>query len=187
LPKLRLLAQHARFRVRVNTVLGASRATEALEVARTVVAFGFDSNCSLVRDETGALIAPDAETQRAYAAIRKLGRRLPAFLDDDFTAKLLDRGSIDWKCRAGARTFLVCEDGLVHRCQPRMGSPGTPLLEFTVADIRREFTAPKPCAATCPIAFAHHASRLDSWRPQAGPAQLPAPAGRRSPALVVLR
>ncbi|HEU0033418.1 MAG TPA: radical SAM protein [Kofleriaceae bacterium] len=185
MPKLRLLARHARFHVRINTVLGSSPPAEALEVARTVVAFGFDSNCSLVRDETGALVTPDAATRAAYDEIRALGRRLPAFLDDDYTQKLLDHGAMQWKCRAGARTFLVCERGRVHLCQPRMGNPGTPLAEYTVDDIRRAFDAPKPCAATCPIAFAHHASKLDGWRSQRGMPMLPA-SGRRSPRLVVV-
>ncbi len=191
LPKLRLLARHARFHVRINTVLGSSPPEEALEVARTVVAFGFDSNCSLVRDASGALITPDARTRAAYDEIRALGRRLPAFLDDDYTQKLLDRGAMDWKCRAGARTFLVCENGLVHLCQPRVGNPGTPLLAYTVDHIRRAFDAPKPCAAKCPIAYAHLASKLDGWRAQAGThISLSAPAapstGTRSPRLVVL-
>ena len=192
MPKLRLLARYARFHVRINTVLGSSPPEEALEVARAVVAFGFDSNCSLVRDETGALVKPDPATRAAYEEIRGLGRRLPSFLDDDYTRKLLDAGTIQWKCRAGARTFMVCENGLVHLCQPRMGNPGTPLLEYTVEDIRQAFDAPKPCAATCPIAFAHHASKLDGWRSQKGQALLPAPqppvpvTGKRSPALVVV-
>ena len=195
MPKLRLLAQHARFHVRVNTVLGSSQPDEALEVARTAVAFGFTSNCSLVRDATGALIEPDPRTRAAYEQIRALGSRLPSFLDDDFTERLLDHGSIQWKCRAGARTFMVCENGLVHLCQPRMGEPGTPLLDYTVGDIRRAFDAPKPCAPTCPIAFAHHASKLDGWRSQGGtplvlpavvPLALPAGQGQRSPRLVVV-
>lgn len=195
MPKLRLLAQHARFHVRINTVLGSSPPAEALEVARTVVAFGFDSNCSLVREASGALRSPDPETRAAYAQIRALGGRLPAVLDDDYTEELLDRGTLDWKCRAGARTFLVCEDGLVHLCQPRMGSPGTPLADYTVDHIRRAFDARKPCAATCPIAFAHHASKLDGWRSQRGaPISIAAPAvptspagrGKRSPALAVV-
>ena len=190
LPKLRLLARHAKFHVRINTVLGSSPPEEALEVARTVVAFGFDSNCSLVRDETGALIKPDPETRAAYEEIRRLGSRLPSFLDDDYTQKLLDNGTMEWKCRAGARTFLVCENGLVHLCQPRMGNPGTPLLAYTVEHIRQAFNAPKACAATCPIAYAHHASKLDGWRSQRGQLLLaappPVPTGKRSPALVVV-
>lgn len=185
LPKLRLLAQHARFHVRINTVLGASPPAEALEVARTVLAFGFAINCSLVRDASGALIDPDPETRAIYEEIRGLGKRLPAFMDDTYTRTLLDEGTIAWKCRAGARTFLVDEHGNVHLCQPRVGTPGTPLLAYTVADIRRAFTTPKPCAATCPIAYAHHASKFDGWRAQRG-TPLALPAGRRSLALAVI-
>lgn len=193
LPRLRLLAAHARFRVRINTVLGSSPPEEALEVARTVVALGFDNNCSLVREASGAIAPVDDRTRAAYDQIRDLGARLPPLLDDDYTQELLDRGRIDWKCRAGARTFLVCEDGLVHLCQPRAGNPGIPLAEYGVADIRRAFAAVKPCAATCPIAFAHHASKLDRWRRQDGaPIALTTPAtppvstrARRSPRLAV--
>jgi len=194
MPKLRLLARHARFRVRINTVLGSGSPDEALEVARVCTGFGFETNCSLVREASGALATPDARTREVYQQIRALGRRLPTYLDDDYTQTLLDQGTIEWKCRAGARTFMVCEDGLVHLCQPRMGSPGTPLLAYTVDDIRRAFDAKKPCAATCPIAFAHHASRLDGWRPQRGElvatapaAQAPVAATARRSALLVVR
>ena len=186
LPKLRLLAAHARFRVRINTVLGSGAPEQALEVARAAVALGFDTNCSLVRDDSGAVIAPDARTRAVYEEIRGLGRRLPAYLDDDFTQTLLDAGTIDWKCRAGARTFLVCEHGLVHLCQPRMGVNAVPLLAYTVADIRRAFGQVKPCASTCPIAYAHHASRLDGWRSQTGtPLLVGGKMARRSPALQI--
>ncbi|HWO24117.1 MAG TPA: radical SAM protein [Kofleriaceae bacterium] len=196
-PKLRLLAKRARFRVRINTVLGSSAPEQALEVARACTAYGFETNCSLVREASGALAPPSPRTREVYQEIRALGRRLPRYLDDDYTQTLLDHGTIEWKCRAGARTFMICEDGLVHLCQPRMGNPGTPLLSYTVDDIRQAFNAPKPCASTCPIAFAHHASRLDGWRPQRGqPLLAPAPAAaalppvaataRRSLALAVL-
>jgi MoaA/NifB/PqqE/SkfB family radical SAM enzyme len=185
MPKLRLLKKHAKFHVRINTVIGSGPPAEALEVARTVVAFGFASNISLVRDETGALIAPSPEMRAAYDEIRELGGRLPSLMDDDYTKELLDHGTMEWKCRAGARTFLVDENGLVHLCQPRVGSPGTPLLDYTIDDIRRQFDAPKPCAKTCPIAYAHHASKLDRWRSQDGQKLLP-DRGRRSAALVVV-
>jgi MoaA/NifB/PqqE/SkfB family radical SAM enzyme len=185
-PKLALLERHAKFRVRVNTVIGSGPPAEAVEVARAVVAHGFDANISLVRDASGALVAPTPEVRAAYDEIRALGGRLPSLLDDDYTRELLDHGTMPWKCRAGARTFLVDEHGLVHLCQPRVGNPGVPLLAYTTADIRRAFDAPKSCAATCPIAYAHHASKLDRWRAQRGPQLLAAPTGRRSPALAVL-
>lgn len=188
MPKLRLLAMHARFRVRVNTVLGSSPPDEAREVARVCMAFGFDTNCSLVRDDTGALIKPDPRTREVYDEIRALGRRLPKYMDDDFTQKLLDEGSMEWKCRAGARTFMVCENGLVHLCQPRMNEGAIPLLDYTVEDIRRTFNAPKACASKCPIAYAHHASRLDGWRAQKGePLQLAAPVAQLPPVAVTAR
>ncbi len=196
LPKLRLLAREAKFRVRINTVLGSSAPEEALEVGRAAVALGFDTNCSLVRDDSGALVEPSERTREVYEQIRGLGRRLPSFMDDSFTQTLLDEGAIDWKCRAGARTFMVCENGLVHLCQPRMGVNARPLLEYTTEDIRAAFDEVKPCAKHCPIAYAHHASKFDGWRSQRGPKLLVAPpvppppaiatAARRSSALAVL-
>ena len=187
LPKLRLLKQHANFHVRINTVIGSSPPAEALEVAKAVTAFGFHSNISLVREESGALAPPSAETRAAYDQIRALGAsRLPSFMDDTYTQTLLDHGTMSWKCRAGARTFLVDEFGLTHLCQPRAGKGSKPLLDYTVEDIRAAFDAPKPCAATCPISYAHHASKLDGWRSQKGPVLVPERALRRSEALRVL-
>ena len=174
LPKLKLLAAHARFRVRINCVLGSSPPAEAIEVTRTALGFGFDVSTSLVRHGDGSLVPLDALTRRAYGQIREMGPRAPLLVRDDFTLPLVDTGTSDWKCRAGARTFHVCENGLVHLCAPRMGIPGTPLADYGLADIRRAFHAPKACAATCPVAYAHHASRLDTFRAQ-DPSRVAAP------------
>jgi MoaA/NifB/PqqE/SkfB family radical SAM enzyme len=177
LPKLELLARYARFRVRINCVLGSSPPAEAIEVARTVIGLGFDMNTSLVRAEDGTLLPVSDETRRAYETIRALGRRAPFFLDDDYTKPLMEQGESAWKCRAGARTFHVDEFGLVHLCAPRVGSPAKPIAEYGLDDIRYWFDAPKSCAAKCPVAYARHASRLDGWRGQKGEQlQLPAPA-----------
>lgn len=176
LPKLRLLAEHANFRVRINCVLGSSPAAEAVEVARTVIELGFDMNTSLVRGEDGTLLPVTDEIRAAYETIRTLGRRAPFFLDDEYTRPLMENGESEWKCRAGARTFHVDEHGLVHLCAPRTGSPAKPLAAYTVEDLRYWFNAPKTCAARCPVAYARHASRLDGWRSQRGEQlQLPAP------------
>ncbi len=173
LPKLRLLAEHARFRVRINCVLGSSPPAEAIEVARAVIGFGFDMNTSLVRAEDGTLLPVSDETRAAYETIRGMGRRAPAYLDDDYTRPLLEKGESEWKCRAGARTFHVDELGLVHLCAPRTGMPAKPIAQYTVEDIRYYFNARKPCASRCPVAYARHASRLDGWRSQGEPMQLP--------------
>lgn len=184
LPRLQLLAEHARFRVRINCVLGSSPPAEAVEVARVALGLGFDVSTSLIRHGDGSARPLDAETRAAYEQIRSLGSRAPRYLSDDFTLELIEHGTADWKCRAGARTFHVCEDGLVHLCAPRAGSPGIPLADYTADHIRRAFDTPKPCAASCPIAYAHHASRLDRFRGQPlAPLALPPPA----PPLVQLR
>jgi MoaA/NifB/PqqE/SkfB family radical SAM enzyme len=176
LPKLKLLAKHAQFRVRINCVLGSSPPAEAIEVARTVIGLGFDMNTSLVRGEDGTLLPVSAEMRAAYETIRGLGKRAPFFLDDEYTKPLMENGESDWKCRAGARTFHVDEFGMVHLCAPRVGSPGKPIAKYTLDDIRYWFNAPKSCAAKCPVAYARHASRLDGWRAQKGAQSLlPAP------------
>ena len=158
-------------------MLGSSPPAEAIEVARTVIGLGFDMNTSLVRDEDGTLLPVSEETRAAYETIRGMGKRAPFFLDDDYTKPLMDNGESEWKCRAGARTFHVDEFGLVHLCAPRVGSPGKPIAQYTVEDIRYWFNAPKPCASKCPVAYARHASRLDGWRSQNGDLHAAAGAG----------
>jgi MoaA/NifB/PqqE/SkfB family radical SAM enzyme len=176
LPKLKLLAKHAKFRVRINCVLGSSPPEEAVQVAREVIDLGFDMNTSLVRAEDGTLLPVSPEMELAYETIRTLGKRAPFFLDDDYTRPLIENGESDWKCRAGARTFHVDEFGLVHLCAPRTGLPAKRLEDYTVEDVSYWFSAPKSCAKKCPVAYARHASRLDGWRPQRGEAmQLAAP------------
>ena len=173
--KLRLLAEHARFRVRVNTVFGAAPPAEALAVAQAVHALGFDAKCSLARDPSGRPLPVDAEARAVYEEIRALDRHGTSVFSEDFQSELLDRGQVEWKCRAGARFFTVCEEGLVHLCTPKMGLGAKPLADYGVDDIRQAFDTPKPCAATCPVAYAHQGSRLDAWRGQPLAPALPPP------------
>jgi hypothetical protein len=168
LPKLRLLAEHARFRVRVNTVLGAAPPEEALEVVRVAIGHGFDAKCSLMRKGDGTLMSLDERARGIYQQIARLEGRSLGLLGERFQDELLRDGQVDWKCRAGARFFHVCENGLVHLCAPRTGAPGTPLAAYTQADIRRAFNQRKACAETCPVAYAHQVSQVDRFRPQTG-------------------
>jgi len=183
LPKLRLLAEHARFRVQVNTVFGAAPPEEALEVVRTASELGFAAKCSLARRTDGTPLPQDARAREILAEIGRLRGRSLGPLDESFQDALLRDGKLDWKCRAGARFFHVCENGLVHFCGVRMGAPGTPLAEYGVADIRRAFGERKACAVSCPVAYAHQASRLDSFRAQAGTETVPGPPGGARPGL----
>ena len=43
-------------------------------------------------------------------------------------------------------------------------TPGTPLEQYTVEDIRREFMTPKWCAPYCTIGCVHRVSTMDYWR-----------------------
>jgi MoaA/NifB/PqqE/SkfB family radical SAM enzyme len=170
LPKLQLLAGRARFRVRVNTVLGAAAPEEALEVIRTVMALGLEAKCSLMRAHDGRVANLDQRTREVYAEIARLEGRQPGLFDESFQGAMLREGRLDWKCRAGARFFHVDEKGLVDLCAPKQGSPGKPLHSYGEADVRLAFDAPKPCAAECPVAYAHQLSRIDAFRGQAGAA-----------------
>jgi MoaA/NifB/PqqE/SkfB family radical SAM enzyme len=186
-PKLALLAAHARFPVRINTVLGAGSPDEVLEVARAALAYGFAPKVSLARDAAGALIPLDDRARAAYDEFRRLDAATPRYLREDFyQVPLLRDGELDWKCRAGARFFHVTVDGLVENCPSNPGAR-VPLLDLTVADLRRAFAAPKACAATCTQSYAHQASRLDALRGQRGPAQLTYRDARGRVALAVVR
>jgi hypothetical protein len=70
----------------------------------------------------------------------------------------------NWRCRAGARYLYICEDGLVHYCSQQRGYPGKPLLEYTHADIRREYFTEKSCAPHCTVSCVHQVSYLDFFR-----------------------
>jgi MoaA/NifB/PqqE/SkfB family radical SAM enzyme len=175
LPKLRLLAEHATFRVRINTVIGAAPPEEALEVVRVAMAHGFEAKCALLRHREGPMLPLDEKARAVYREIARLEGRTSGLLGERFNDDLLRDGRVDWKCRAGARYFHVCEEGLVRLCGPRFDAPAKPLADYGVEDIRRAFHERKPCAETCPVAYAHLTSRVDHFRPQAG-----APSGRRS-------
>jgi MoaA/NifB/PqqE/SkfB family radical SAM enzyme len=166
MPKLWALSRHAEFRVRINTVLGSAPPEEAVEVARAAMRLGFEAKCSLLRDAGGQPVAVGEAARRAYAEIRRLGRRSSRYLSEDFQLPLLRGEAVEWKCRAGARFFHVCENGLVHLCAPRTGDPGVPLADYGEADLRRAFHTIKSCASRCPVPYAHQASRVDGWRAQ---------------------
>ena len=90
------------------------------------------------------------------------------FFSEGFQEVMLRKGRLEWKCRAGGRFFHVDENGRVDLCAPRSGSPGKPLADYSEADLRQAFEAPKPCASHCPVAYAHQLSRADSLRSQRG-------------------
>lgn len=165
-PKLELLKQHAAFKVRINGVLGSTPPQEVIEVAKIVLSYDFDFQCSLVRNADGSAMLLNEETRNAYMEIRKLRGRLPAILNDSFQLPLVRGEEINWKCRSGARHFEIDAQGLVHYCQPRTGTPAKRLEDYTLEDIKQNFYTEKPCSKRCPVAYAHLGSRMDNYRHQ---------------------
>jgi MoaA/NifB/PqqE/SkfB family radical SAM enzyme len=164
--KLKVLSEHARFHVNINSVLGISeeRTKDALEVAEAARALGFSHTVGVLHGEDGTL-APLSQTQRqVYAALGAKGGLTHELNYRLFQKNLMDGKPNDWRCRAGARYLYICEDGLVHRCSQQRGVPGTPLADYTLADIDREYDTAKDCAPFCTVNCVHQASMLDGWR-----------------------
>jgi MoaA/NifB/PqqE/SkfB family radical SAM enzyme len=176
--KLVNLAEHARFQVNVNSVLGSGcpNPEDALTIAKRAKALGFSTSVGIIHDGSGTL-KPLGDRERAiYEQSVRVGSgvypRIRGFQDN-----LIDGKPNDWQCRAGARYLYICEDGLVHYCSQQRGYPGVPLATYTRGDIAREFDTEKACAPYCTIGCVHRASVFDGWR---GDQDLPATLGPRT-------
>ncbi|HLG86724.1 MAG TPA: radical SAM protein [Alphaproteobacteria bacterium] len=165
--KLALLAEHARFKVNVNSVLGISdkRTKDVIEVAETAARHGFQHSVGVLHDHTGMLKPLSAEQMRAYRQVTRISPSMVHGLNYRlFQGNLMHGRPNDWKCRAGARYLYVAEDGKVHWCSQQRGYPGIPLLDYTREDIRREFDIEKSCSPTCTLSCVHQMSMFDRYR-----------------------
>ncbi len=165
--KLALLAEHARFKVNVNSVLGISdeRTKDVIEVAETAARHGFQHSVGVLHDHTGMLKPLSAEQMRAYRQVTRISPSIVHGLNYRlFQGNLMHGRPNDWKCRAGARYLYVTEDGKVHWCSQQRGYPGIPLLDYTREDIRREFDTEKSCSPTCTLSCVHQMSMFDRHR-----------------------
>jgi MoaA/NifB/PqqE/SkfB family radical SAM enzyme len=171
--KLELLAEHAEFHVNINSVVGGGihHPTDAIEVAKRAVALGFTSTVGIIHDASGQLQPLSPAEQEIFLTVRDMGKKNYARMNY-FQNNIAAGRENKWKCRAGARYLYICEDGLVHYCSQQRGYPGTPLDQYTVEDIRREFLTEKGCAPRCTVACVHYTSYMDFWR---APQTIPAP------------
>ena len=168
--RLKWLAEHADFQVNINSVIGAGikNPEDALTIARRAIELGFSTTVGVIHDGHG-LLKPLSERERAvFDEIKRVSKTEYARLGW-FQNNLAEGKPNEWRCRAGARYLYVCEDGLVHHCSQQRGNPGTPLSEYTQADIDRAYDEEKWCAPYCTVACVHKVSILDNWRnPQNG-------------------
>ena len=175
--KLKLLADHAHFQVNINSVLGGGvrNAEDARTINRRARELGFTTSIGIIHDGLGQLKPLGQAEREVYDDVSRQINGTSHVLANiysgirDFQLNLVDGKPNEWWCRAGARYLYICENGLVHYCSQQRGMPGTPLLHYTLKDIRREFNAPKSCAPMCTIGCVHRVSFMDYWRkPQRG-------------------
>jgi MoaA/NifB/PqqE/SkfB family radical SAM enzyme len=163
--KLQLLAEHADFHVNINSVVGGGihNPHDALVVGRRAVQLGFTTTIGIIHDGDGQL-RPLGEVEReVFRKMKNLAKRHYSRFNW-FQDNIADGKPNEWRCRAGARYLYICEDGLVHYCSQQRGYPGTPLEQYSVADIRREFLTEKGCAPNCTVSCVHQVSYIDHWR-----------------------
>ena len=163
--KLQLLSEHADFHVNINSVVGGGihNPHDALVVGRRARQLGFTSTVGIIHDGDGQLRPLADQEREVFLKMKQMERsnysRLNWFQNNIAMGK-----PNDWKCRAGARYIYICEDGLVHYCSQQRGYPGTPLSQYTVEDIKREFLTEKGCAPHCTVSCVHQVSYMDFWR-----------------------
>lgn len=163
--RLGWLAEHAKFHVNINSVLGSGvkKPEDALTVAQHAVALGFSTTVGVIHDDMGLLKPLSEKEKEVFHAVKKLGNKDHARLNW-FQDTIAEGKPYNWRCRAGARYLYICEDGLVHWCSQQRGYPGIPLADYTMTDFDREYNREKWCAPTCTIQCVHQVGILDNWR-----------------------
>ncbi len=163
--KLKNLAEHAKFKVNINSVVGGGVANpeDALIIANRAIELGFSSTVGVIHDGDGLNKGLTVREKEVYKEIKAKGTSSYARWNW-FQDKLVDGGEYDWKCRAGARYLYVDEQGIVSWCSQQRGTPGISLHEYTHSDMRREYITEKWCAPTCTIQCVHQVGHLDAWR-----------------------
>lgn len=165
--KLEWLAEHAEFKVNINSVIGTSENPEdATVVARRAKELGFATTAGIVHDHSGQLRPLGDRERKVYQQIVEIGgKSFSTFAYyNQFQNNLIEGNPNDWQCRAGSRYLYICENGLVHYCSQQRGTPGIPLDEYDAEDIEREFHSVKPCAPFCTISCVHQVSMIDQFR-----------------------
>lgn len=167
--RLLVMHKHAKFKLNINAVLGSSPQAQARTLIDEIRAMGFYMTVGLLHDHEGRIDAGLIGEQLPgfYKEMRDLcNKSFFHQFGEGWEDKMLRDGSSPYKCRAGARYLYVDEFGSVNYCSQRRGEPGTELLNYTRADLLREFETPKGCEEKCTIACVRRASSLDEWRPQ---------------------
>jgi MoaA/NifB/PqqE/SkfB family radical SAM enzyme len=161
---LQALRDHARFKVIVSGVIGASPPEEAEEVVSFATKMGFTPRVLLVHDSQGQLKLTSQEIATFQSIVDKVPRTWREF--SSYRKRLVRGDLAPFKCRAGSRYLYIDEFGKVNWCSQTRTVWSKPLLEYTLSDLREQFYTYKSCHATCTLGCARSASQLDNWRKQ---------------------
>lgn len=162
-PKLELLAKFRKFDVTINSVIGASPASEVEQVFDFTDRLGFTPRFLVVHDENGQMKL-SREDLDLYHVLKE--RIYKSSTKKIYLDELLAGKSAYFKCRAGSRYLYIDEFGIVHQCSQTMQEYGKSLTEFSVDDLKKNFYTPHHCADRCTIGCARTNSTLDGWRQQ---------------------
>lgn len=163
--RLKWLAEHAKFHVNINSVVGGGihNPEDALTVGKRAIELGFTSTIGIIHDGDGQLRPLRDREQQVYRAMKAMDKRGYSRFNK-FQEAIAEGRPNNWRCRAGARYLYICEDGLVHYCSQQRGYPGKPLEEYRLEDIRREYRTQKGCAPYCTVSCVHQTGYMDFWR-----------------------
>jgi len=165
--KLELLSKEATFRVTINAVIGSANPRDAAEVLRLARSLGFIPRVGLIHDGGGAIKLNDEQRAAYHDLSRALGKG-QFRLAREYLPKLLAGKPAPFKCRAGSRYLYVDELGKVSYCSQKRDWFSKDLLDYTCADLVRQFHQPKACADWCTIGCVRNNSKLDELRSQRG-------------------
>lgn len=165
--KLALLAEHARFVVHINAVLGSIPFEETLAIVKRAREWGFETTVQWLHDDSGQAMNPMGVTRQQIEELLE-ACDLPAHHGTDVLQAGLE-GAPPFRCRAGSRYLYVDEFSMAHFCSQAQDLWSMPIDVVDNAVLRRNFHTRKACAERCSLGCVRDSSRYDQWRPQLGP------------------
>ena len=147
LPKLAILAERARFQVKIQTVLTEESWRRYAEFREMLAPFDFEFGFSLLHDGKGKV----AIRGEHFAELLRRHELFPgmAFFRRHAAEMLVGDFSRPWKCLGGFKYLYVNPDGRAQYCSQVAGG-GVAVESLTLADLRAA-DVHKPCEAGCAL------------------------------------
>ncbi len=144
-PRLRMLADRARFPVKIQTVLTEESWRQYAEFRTLLAPFDFEFGFSLLHDADGKI----GVQGKRFAELLDRHELFPgmAFFRKNAAEMLVGDFSRPWKCTGGFKYLYVNADGRTQYCSQVPGGQHQ-VEDLTLEDLRRADTH-KPCEAGC--------------------------------------